>query len=100
MITPTPRGARFSSSQSAICAVSRSCTWSAAREQVDDPAELGEADDSLAGQVADLSGAVERQQVVGAQRLEGNVADHDQLVVALVVGEGGGVEGPGVSSSA
>ena len=60
-----------------------------AGEEVDDPAELREADDLLTRQIGDLGMAVEGQQVMSTQGLEGDVPDQDQFVVALVVGEGG-----------
>ena len=53
-------------------------------EEVHDAGELGQADDPLAGQVADVGHAVEREQVVLAQRVEGDRGGHDHLVVALV----------------
>src|SRR6478735_11051145 len=59
----------------------------AARVQVDDAAELRQPDDALAGQIADVRDAVERQEVVLAERVEADVAGDDELVVALVVGE-------------
>ena len=66
-----------------------------AGEQLDDAAELAQPDDPLAGQVADVRDPVERQQMVHAQRVEGDRARHDQLVVAVVVGERGRPEGLG-----
>jgi hypothetical protein len=62
------------------------------REAVDDPTELGEADDPLGRQVGDVRDAVERQQVMSAQRLEGDVPDQDELVVALPIRKGSGAE--------
>ena len=64
----------------------------AAGEQLDHPGQLGQAEDALAGQVADVGDPGERQQVVLAQRVERDVPGQHQLVVALVVGEGGQVE--------
>ena len=46
----------------------------------------------LAGEVPDVRHAVKRQQVVHAERVERDCPDDDQLVVALVVGEGRGIE--------
>jgi hypothetical protein len=64
-------------------------------EALDDPGQLGQAEDAAAREVADVGGAVEGQEVVLAQRVEGDVAGQHQLVVALVVGEGGEAERPG-----
>ena len=64
----------------------------AAGEQLDDPGELRQPEDPLAGQVADVRDADERQQVVLADRLHRDVAGEHQLVVPLVVGERGEVE--------
>jgi hypothetical protein len=58
-----------------------------ARAVFDDPAELRETDDPVSWQVRDVGDAVERQQVVLAERVEGDPAGHDQLVIPLV-GEG------------
>ena len=58
-----------------------------AGEQLDDPGQLREADDPLAGQVADVGDADEGQQVVLAERVERDVPGDDELVVAAVVGE-------------
>jgi hypothetical protein len=61
-----------------------------AREQLDHPRELGKADDALARQVSHVGDADEGQQMVLAQRVEGDAGGDDQLVVADVVGECGG----------
>jgi hypothetical protein len=63
-----------------------------AGEQLDHPGQLGQAQDALARQVADVGDTPERQQVVLAQRAQWDRPGHHQLVVALVVGEGGGAE--------
>src|SRR3712207_8983680 len=47
---------------------------------------LFRSDDPLAGQVADVGDAVERQQVVLAQRVERDLRGDDELVVGAVVG--------------
>src|SRR5215208_297474 len=51
-------------------------------EVLDDAAELAEADDPLAREVADVRDPVEGEQMVHAQRVEGDRARYDQLVVA------------------
>ena len=56
-------------------------------EVLDDPRELGQADDPLAREVGDVRDADEREQVVLTQRVERDVARDDELVVAAVVGE-------------
>ena len=68
--TPTPRGARCSSSQSATCCRQPLLHLQVTREQIDDPRQLREADDPIARQVADVRDPVERQQVVLAQRMK------------------------------
>ena len=83
--TPTPFGSSSVWSQSATCVV--------AAEQLDDPAELAQADDAFAREVGDVGHPVEREQVVHAERVERNRSSHDQLVVALVVRKGGRSEG-------
>ena len=67
----------------------------AAGEQLDDPGELRQPEDAVAREVADVGDALEREQVVLAERVERDVAGEDELVVALVVGEGREVERPG-----
>jgi hypothetical protein len=56
-------------------------------EQLDHARQLGEADDPVARQVADVRDAVEREHVVHAERVERDRARDDELVVAAVVGE-------------
>ena len=68
----------------------RSC-----RNVLDQPGELGKPEDAVARQVADMGHAGERQQMVLADRPQWNCPGQHQLVVALVVGEGGGREGRG-----
>ena len=63
-----------------------------AGEQLEHPGELRQAQDPLAGQVADVRHPGEGQQVVLAQGVQRDVPGDDQLVVALVVGEGRQVE--------
>lgn len=46
-------------------------------EQLDDAGELGEPEDATVGDVADMGNAVERQEMVLAQRLERDVAGED-----------------------
>ena len=67
----------------------------AARERFDDTRQFGQAEDALTGQVPDVGDTVERQEVVLAERLKGDVPGEHEFVVALVVGEGGEVEGAG-----
>jgi hypothetical protein len=62
-----------------------------AAEELDNTAKLAEPDDPLAGQIADVGHARERQQVVRAERVERDRRRHDELVVALV-GERGRAE--------
>ena len=64
----------------------------AVREQLDHPGQLGQPEDPVAGQVADVRHADERQQVVLADRPDRDVAGEDELVVALVVVERGELE--------
>src|ERR1035441_7399952 len=56
-----------------------------AGEEVNHAGELGQAEDPIGRQVGDVSDAMKRKHVVHAQRLERDVADQDELVVALVV---------------
>src|SRR4029453_17894198 len=51
-------------------------------EQIDDAWDLGQPDDVAARKVADVYAAVERQQMVLAERIELNVA-HDHWAFAL-----------------
>ncbi|GAA2794453.1 hypothetical protein GCM10010441_19650 [Kitasatospora paracochleata] len=67
----------------------------AAGEVLDDPGELGQAEDPPSRQVADVGGADERQQVVLAHRAHRDGPGEHQFVVSLLVGEGGQVERPG-----
>ena len=60
--------------------------------EVHDAGQLGQAEDPVGGQVADVRDARERQHVVLAQRPERDVVDQHQLVVPLGVVEGGEVE--------
>jgi hypothetical protein len=66
-----------------------------AGEEFDYPGQLGQPEEPLAGQVADVGHPRERQEVVLAEGLEGDAPGQDQLVVAFVVGKGGEVEFPG-----
>jgi hypothetical protein len=61
-------------------------------EQLDHPRQLGQPEDPIARQVADVRDALERQHVVLAQRLDRDVAGQHEFVVALVVRERGQVE--------
>ncbi len=54
----------------------------AAREDFDDAGELGDADDAVGRQVADMRAADDRRHVVFAVRSEFDVAQHDHFVVA------------------
>src|ERR687895_747374 len=58
-----------------------------ARKELYDAGELGEADYALGWEVPDVSNPMKRQQVVHAQRLERDVAHHDELVVSLIIGK-------------
>ena len=58
-----------------------------AGEQLDDARQLGQPEDPVARQVGDVRDADEGQQVVLAQRREGDVPGDDELVVALLVRE-------------
>lgn len=64
-----------------------------AGEVLDDPGQLGQAEDPRAGQVTDVRHTDERQQMVLADGPHGDAAGQDEFVVVLVVGEGGQVEG-------
>ena len=74
--------------QAAICAVSFSCTWKRRAISVDDPRELADADHPVGRQVADVRAADDGRHVMLAKRLEGDVAQHHHLVVALDFLEG------------
>ena len=86
--TPTPSG-RGCVDPAGDLRVSRSCTCRS-RRPLDDARELREPDEPVAGHVADVRDAAERQQVVLAQGVERDPGDDDELVVALVVREGRG----------
>jgi hypothetical protein len=62
-------------------------------EEVNGPPELRKADDPSGRQVGNVRRALEGQQMMGAERLERDVANQDELVVALFVREGRRVEG-------
>ena len=62
--------------------------------EVDGAGQLGQPDDALAREVADVGDADERQHVVLAQGPHRDVAHEHQLVVLLAVGEGGHLERP------
>jgi hypothetical protein len=72
----------------------------ASGEMRHDPGQLGQPEDPVPGEVSDVGHALEGKQVMLAKGVEGDVPDQYQLVVALFVGEGGGIERPGVSISA
>jgi uncharacterized protein YeaO (DUF488 family) len=61
-------------------------------EELDDPAEFAEADDPLAREVRHVRDPVKREQVVHAQRVKRDRPSDDELVVAVVVGKGGGAK--------
>ena len=63
----------------------------AARVQLDDPAELGQPQDPVPREVAEMGDAVEGKHVVLAERVEGDVAsDHELVVVARRSGRSSG----------
>jgi hypothetical protein len=64
------------------------------REMLNQPGQLGQPDDALAGQVADVREAGERQQVMLADGAERDGTGQHQLVVPLVVGERRQPQGP------
>ena len=67
----------------------------AASDGVDEASEFGDADDAPAGDVGDVGCAAEGEKVVLADGEEGNIAEDDHFVVALVeadLEEGGGVD--------
>ena len=90
--TPTPRGFRCSCSQLRRLPGEPFLDLQSCREEVDDAGQLGESEDPLAGEVGDVGDAVKWQQVVFAEGVERDVARDHELVVALVVWEGGEVE--------
>src|SRR6202040_2748209 len=57
--------------------------------ELEDARELGQAEDTVARDVGDVRMAVERHQVMGAQRVEGDPLLHHHVAVAFLVGEGG-----------
>ena len=57
----------------------------AAREQLDHPSQLGQAENPLPWQVADMGDSDERQQVMLTHRLHRDGAGDDQLVISGVV---------------
>jgi hypothetical protein len=59
----------------------------AARKQLHHARQLGQPGDPLTRQVGDMRHTMERQEMMHAPRVKGDVADHHQLVVALVVGK-------------
>ena len=93
MTTPTPRGLQVGLQPVGDLLGQPLLDLRAAGEQLDHPGELGQPEDPLAGQVPDVRDADERQQVVLAHRLHRDGAGEHQLVVALVVGERGELEG-------
>ena len=74
--TATPSGAIFSWIVSAICSGQALLQLQPPREDVDEPGDLAEPDDSAVGDVRDVTLAEERQQVVLAQTVVVDVA-HD-----------------------
>jgi hypothetical protein len=64
-------------------------------EQLDEPRRLRQAQDPSSRQVAHMGEAVERQQMVFAQRVHRDASGQHQLVIALVVGGGGQLERSG-----
>jgi hypothetical protein len=58
------------------------------REEIDKPAQTGNAQDELTRQVADMREAGDGHHVMLANALELDRASQHQLVVAVVVGEG------------
>jgi hypothetical protein len=64
-----------------------------AGEELDHPTELAQANQRAAREISDVRDAVERQEVMHAQRVKRDRTSNDELVVALV-GERGGAEWP------
>src|SRR4051812_22406868 len=58
-----------------------------AREVLDDSRKLRETDDAVSGDIRDMCHANEWQKMMGAQRVERNVARDHHLVVSAVVGK-------------
>ena len=98
--TPTPRGRELLLQPVGDLHRHALLQLQVAGERLDDARELREPDDALARQVRHVGHAMERQQVVHAQRLERDVADQDELVVALVAGTAVAPNSAGVTSSA
>ena len=67
----------------------------AARERVDEAGELRDADHAIARQVADVHLPADRRHVVLAERLEADVAQDHDLVVAADLLEGAPQTSPG-----
>jgi hypothetical protein len=94
MTTKTPRGFNARSMASAIWVVSRSCTWGLL--EVDQAGEFGEPRyvTLLVRDVGHVRPADKRHEVVLANRVQGDVAHHDHLVVIGLEGDvqlGGGI---------
>ena len=87
--TPTPLGSSSRSSQPATWVVRRSWIWRSRGEELDDATELAQADDPLTGEIPDVRHPMKGQQVMHAQRVKWDRPCDDQLVIAVVVGEGG-----------
>ena len=58
------------------------------RIDFDQPRQFGNADDAVARQIADMHASDDRRQMVLAKRLEADVAQHDDFVVAAGLLEG------------
>ena len=82
IITATPRGLSTSWMTPAICAVMRLLRLQAMGEDIDDAGNLGQADDLAVRQIADMRLADDRHHVVLAMRMELDVADDDEIVIA------------------
>ncbi len=82
MTTPTPRG--FSTPCDAVRDLRGQLFLhlEAPRVRVDHARELGDADDLVGRQIADVRAADDRRHVMLAERFELDVAQHDHLVVA------------------
>ena len=79
--TPAPRGSSVSPSQVDDLSGHPLLHLQVAREQVDDPGELREADETIARNVADVRHAAERQEVMLAERVERDVGHDDEFAV-------------------
>ena len=84
MTTAAPSGERPCMSVSAIWLVRRSCICGPAREDVNGARDLADADDAPLRDVADVRLAVEGEEVVLAERVEGDVLEDDHLLVRLL----------------